>query len=354
MSSADHAAARRAANAALTLPVLALGKGRSCDEHTEIPGLRAGRGDRADSRTRGRLRAGGATATLSVDYRFVAQGRKEDKYDLHEWLVRRGADVVAELVAAKPQPLPGLHPPEAQQMARLQQQQVQAQKTATQMAPMMADVQAIVARCGDDEKCIERETMKLGAGLSGTQRLDDTLKAGQQTAAAMQPGADRYQRWQAKTQKGSYTLDESWHVVHADPICMSLPKARCTHDMTRKGSGEFAPSGSPAQVEFDLQAGTMIVQLPVPMAALAYVETHSTDEPAGTHSTPTPKGPLNGQLPLRVTADGKSVAAPLKIALKGGWRSQSGEQVVPMGAGGWHNAAGDGGKLVVRWRFTAL
>lgn len=295
----------------------------------------------------------GAKATLSVTYRFEAVGRKDDKTDLREWRVKRGADVVAELVAQKPQPLPGMQPPDAGQMAKLQQQQAQAQKMSTQMAPMMADVQAILARCGDDEKCIERETMKLGASMSGTAQLDATLKTGRETAAVMQPGADRYQRWEGRTQKASYTLDESWHVVHADPICMTLPKARCTHDMIRKGGGDIAPTPSIAQVEIDAQAGTMMLQLPVPLATLAYVETQSTDEPPGTHDTTTPKGPQNGQLPLRVTADGKSNPALLKIPLKGGWRTQSGEQTVPMGAGSWHGASGDGGNLVVRWRFVA-
>lgn len=294
----------------------------------------------------------GAKATLTVEYRFEAKGKKQDKYDLHEWNVKRGADVVAELVAQKPQPLSMMKAPEAGQMAKITQQQGQAQKMATQMAPMMADVQAIMARCGDNEKCIERETMKMGAALSGTQQLDDTLKLGKETAAVMQPGANRYQRWQAGNQKASYTLDESWHVVHADPICLTLPKARCTHDMTRKGGGEMAPTPSLAQAEVDVQSSTMLLQLPVPQALLAYVETHSTDEPQGTHDTATPKGAQKGQTALRLTADGKSIPALLTVPLKGGWRSQAGEQAVSLGAGAWHGAPGEPGKLTVRWRLN--
>jgi hypothetical protein len=295
----------------------------------------------------------GAKATLSVEYRFEAAGRTQDKYDLREWRVKRGADVVAELVAQKPQPLPAMQPLQAGQAAKIQQQQAQAQKAAKQMAPMMADVQAIIARCGEDEKCIERETMKLGASMSGSAQLDTTLKTGKETAAVMQPGADRYQRWQGRTQNVSYALDESWHVVHADPICMTLPKARCTHDMTRKGGGDMAPTPSTAQVEIDAQAGTMILQLAVPLGVLAYVETQTTDEPPGTHDTPTPKGSRDGQMPLPVSADGKPNPALLTVALKGGWRSQTGEQTVAMGAGSWHGASGEGGTLRMRWRFAA-
>jgi hypothetical protein len=295
----------------------------------------------------------GAKATLSVEYRFEAAGKTQDKYDLREWRVQRGADVVAEMVAQRPAPLPVMQPLEVGQMAKIQQQQAQAQKAAAQMAPAMADVQAIMARCGDDEKCIERETMKLGSSMSGTARLDADLKMGKETAAVMQPGADRYQSWQGRTQKASYSLDESWHVVHADPICLTLPKARCTHDMTRKGGSEIAPTPSVAQVEVDSRAGTMVLRLPVPLGVLAYVETHTTDEPQGTHDTATPKGPQNGQMPLRVTADGKPSPAPVTVALKGGWRSQAGEQTVAMGAGSWHGATGDGGTLRIRWRFVA-
>jgi hypothetical protein len=295
----------------------------------------------------------GAKATLSVEYRFEASGRKQDKTDLHEWSVKRSADMVAELEARKPQSMSVMRPPEPGQMAKLQQQQAQMQKANTQMAPMMADAQAVVAKCGDDEKCIEREVMKMGAGMAGTKQLDDTLKTGKETAAVMQPGADRYQHFESRTQKGSYAIDESWHVVHADPICMSLPKARCTHDMVRKGGGEVAATRSTAQVEIDAKANTMTLRLPVPHGVLAYVETQTTDEPQGTHDTSTPKGPVNGQMPLRVTSDNKSVPSLVTVALKGGWRSQTGEQVIALGAGSWHGAPGEPGKLIVKWRFSA-
>jgi len=299
----------------------------------------------------------GAKATLTVEYRFESSGSVKGSpdrvYQVREWRVTRSAQVVAELDAKKPQSLSTMQAPEAAQMAKLQQQQAQAQKASKQMAPMMADAQAVVAKCGDDEKCIEREVMKMGAGLSGTKQLDDTLKAGRETAAVMQPGADRYQRWQGRTQKASYALDESWHVVHADPICMSLPKGRCTHDLTRKGGGEIAPTASAAAVEVDVQ-GTAVLQLPVPHGVLACVETHSTDEPEGTHDHPTPKGPQSCQMPLRVTADGKSSGSGvLSVPLKNGWRSLSGEYVVSVGAGSWHGASGEPGKLVVSWRFAA-
>jgi hypothetical protein len=295
----------------------------------------------------------GTQATLTVEYRFEARGRKQDKVDLHEWRVQRGAEVAATLVAAKPQPLPTLQAPDAAATARLQQQGAQMQKAQAQMAPAMADAMAIVARCGEDEKCIERETMKMGAAMAGSARLESDLKLGRETAAATWPGADRYQRWQSRQQTGRYVIDESWHVVHGDPMCMSLPRSRCTHDMTRKGAGDWAPLTGAGAVEVDAQAATLTVLLPPPSGLLDFVETHTTDEPAGTHSMPTPREPREAQMALRASNDPQQAAPLLTIPLKGSWRSQSGELVLPMGAGAWHGASGEGGKLVVRWRFTA-
>lgn len=297
----------------------------------------------------------GAKATLSVTYRFesagVVNGSPDRVYHVREWRVKRSAEVVAELAAQKPQPLSTMHAMEAGQLAKVQQQQAQAQKAAKQMAPMMADAQAVVAKCGEDEKCIEREVMKMGAGMAGTQQLADTKKVGAETAAVLQPGANRYQRWQGRTQKAGYSVDETWHVVHADPICMSLPKGRCTHDMTRKGAGDIAPSQSTAAFEFDTQKGTLTVQLPMPLGVGACTELHTTDEPQGAHDTPVPKGPQPCVMALRLAAENKSTPGPLVV--NGGWRSHSGEYSVALGAGAWHNASGEPGKLVVRWRLTA-
>ncbi|WP_326543956.1 hypothetical protein [Pseudorhodoferax sp.] len=283
------------------------------------------------------LAPAGSKATLTVSYRFEAQGRQQDKYDLHEWKVQRSVELAAELVAHKPAALPAMQALDGTQAGKIQQQQAQA----------------IMARCGDDEKCMEREAMKMGAALAGTPQLAQARQTGRETAAVMQPGAGRYQLWEGRSQNGRYSLDESWHVVHADPICTRLPKARCTHDMARKGSGELPASPGTTMLEVDAQGGTMTLMLPVPLVPLAHVETHRSDEPDGTHEVATPRGPVNGVTVMRLTADGKATQAPMTVALKGGWRSQSGEQVIAMGSGGWHGSPGGAGRLVVRWQFSA-
>ncbi len=301
----------------------------------------------------------GAKATLSVDYIYESAGKKQDKYDLHEWKVSRTASAVSELVAQAPQPLPSMQKLDAQQAADLNAKQAKAQSAAAKMAPMMDSVEKIVAKCGDDEACITRETQKLGFGMPGTPQMGQAMSAKTDIEAASKQGAPRYQVWQATTLKGRYTIEESTHIVHADPICVSLPKQRCTRDEMRKGGGDLplppqatkdprALAGN-SSFEIDLMKNTITLALPGPLWPLPYTETITTDEPAGTHSVPTPKGPQPRTMGFRVGEDGTATTGRFwTLPLKGGWRSQSGERVVMLAGN-----AGEGGKLTVRWRLAA-
>jgi len=200
----------------------------------------------------------GAKAMLSVDYIYESAGKKssEGMYDPHEWNVKRSASLVANLGAQAATEIPTLQPIDAAQTAELEKKTAKAaQSAATQMAPMMADAEKIMARCGDDEACITREVQKMD---------------------------------------------------------------------------------------------TLTVRLPVPMFLLPYTETITTDEPAGTYDTPTPKGPQKKMHHFRVnTKGGVTHDKPFTVPLKGGWRSQSGEQVLAL-----KGEFGDAGKLTVRWRFV--
>jgi hypothetical protein len=69
---------------------------------------------------------------------------------------------------------------------------------------------------------------------------------------------------------------------------------------------------------------------------------------SGTHDTPTPKGPQQKLLRYRVNAAGGIMnEKPFTVPLKGGWRSQQGEQVMNL-----KGEFGDAGTLTVRWRFA--
>lgn len=301
--------------------------------------------------------AAGTKATLSVDYFYESAGRKQDRIDLHEWRVHRSASLVATLAAQPPSPLPTMQALDAAQSAALNAKTGKGQAAAAKLAPMMASVEQIMARCGDDEACITHETSRLGSAMAGTSQLNQTLGAKADIDAMAGQVAPRYQAWQALSQQGRYRIDETAHIVHGDPICMSLPRARCTRDERREGAGDIplppqakkSPQGLPgvAAFEVDRVRQTITLVLPVPLMPLPYTETITTDEPAGTHSTPTPKGPQPRQLAMRTSA-GSASAQPMTVPLQGSWRSQTGERVVQLAG-----QAGESGRLTIRWRLTA-
>ena len=301
----------------------------------------------------------GAKATLSVDYVYESAGKKSSSgmYDPYEWRVKRSANLVAELAAQPVTAMPTVQAIDASQMAALQGKGDKAQAVATQMAPMMDDVQKIMARCGKNEACISREVQKMGMAMQGTPQMDAAMAAKKDITELGRPDAPRYQAWRPTMQKGSYLIDEAVHISVTDPICTSKPRHRCTRDEARKGSGEIplppdakrdkgAAAGFSA-VELDAGKNTLSVVLPVPIFPLPYTETIITDEPAGTHDTPTPKGPQQKMQSFRVSAEGGVTPKPFTVALKGGWRSQAGEQVMNL-----KGELGNAGTLTVRWRFA--
>ena len=301
----------------------------------------------------------GAKATLTVEYVYESAGSKssEGMYDPHQWRVKRVANLVADLAAKPGTAMPTLQAIDAAQTAELKKTVAKAEAITKDMAPMMADVQKIMEKCGDDENCITRETQKMGQAMQGTPQMATAMNA-KKKAEELMPGAPRYQALYATAQKGTYSIDETAHISVTDPICTSHPRHRCTRDEVRKGAGPVtmpteskkkpAPSAGIGAVEVDHLKSTLTVRLPVPMM-LPYTETITTDEPEGTHDTPTPKGPQQKMLRFRVNAaDGVMNDKPFTVTLKGGWRSQAGEQVVVL-----KGDFGDGGKLTVRWRFDA-
>ena len=301
----------------------------------------------------GDFAAAGTKATLTVDYEYVSNGKTQDQNDLHEWRVTRSVRLTADLAAQPAAPTPQLQKPDAAYLAEQQKKAKQAEAASAQMAPMMASAEQIMAKCGEDEACITRETQKLGAAMAGTPELEQAKKTQKTVEDISRPGADRYQTWRATAQQGSYKLAESAHLVLADPIC---PGARCTRDERREGAGAVPapPAAKDARgaagfsgAEVDAEKKTLTLVLPVPLNALPYTETITSDEPAGTHDTPTPKGPQAKQLAFRTGEGGTTGGSQaFTVPLAGGWRSQSGERVVKLAG-----AAGEGGTLTVRWRF---
>jgi hypothetical protein len=291
----------------------------------------------------------GAKALLSVELRFESAGRRQDRIDLFEWRGRRVAIYSVPLVAQAPQPVSPLRGPDAAQQAQLLRAQQAGQRAATAMAPMMASVQQIVARCGDDEACITRETQKLGFSMSGSPQVAEGGKAVDAAVAAGKPGAPRYQLWQGDRATGRYEVDETMHAVHGDPICMSLPRQRCTRDESRRGAGPLGSALSdgqavvagPAEVEFDSVQHRLSVQLPGWLVA-PVKDAVRTDEPAGTHET-------DGLVWLRspdLGGDAVRDAHAFSVPLAGAVTGASGERRLVLAG-----ADGAGGTLVLRWKL---
>ena len=156
----------------------------------------------------------GAKATLSVDYVYESAGKKssEGMYDPYEWRVKRSATLVAELAAQPATAMPTVQAIDAAQMAELQGKSDKAQSVATQMAPMMAGVEEIMAKCGEDEACITREVQKMGAAMQGTPQMAAAMNARKDVQELSKPDASRYQAWRPTAQKGSYLIDETVHI----------------------------------------------------------------------------------------------------------------------------------------------
>jgi hypothetical protein len=296
------------------------------------------------------LAPSGAKGTLTVEYVYDHSGQAIGKERQERWRIKRSVQIEAQVVADKPASVPTMQPLDAQQTGKIDQQRAQVDKLAQQMAPTMAGVQALLAKCGDNEACIERETAKLGFGMAGTQDLAAAQAQGRQISALMQQDAPKVQLWRAVAQRGRYSIDETLQRKVVDPLCHKMPGLLCTHDTVRKGGGELpAAASSIGAVEVDLRTNKLALRLPIPAGALAYTQTTATDEPLPNGNAPAPKTET-AQFVLRTTANGQITSEKaLVVPLSGGaWRSQAGEQVVALKGDG-----AEGGKLIVRWRFVA-
>ena len=289
--------------------------------------------------------AKGAKATLTVEYVYASNGKTQDRNDSHQWSVTRTVKLSADLIAQTPQPLPTMHEMEAGQKADLKNKQEKAQSAQEKMAPVQADIQKIMAKCGEDEACLEREIQKYGMSNADSAKMDTARSADKDIAVATNQGPARYQLWTAASQRGTYSIEESRHDVVADPACGA--SMQCTTDENAKGAGEVplppgakaAASGPPslAMAEIDAGGKTVAIVLPVPLSTLPYTKTiksNSPDRKSGTFQDLLRCPPKD--------------LKPVRVALKGGGRDESGtEEIKIAGAGA------DGGTLTIRWKLTA-
>jgi hypothetical protein len=303
--------------------------------------LCAGSGQAAES-----FAPSGASGTLTVDYAFNSSGSKADRNNSREWKIHRTVAIKAELTAGGPTPMPTLAPMDASMTADMVRRSERTQAVVKDMQPTLDEIHKIIAKCGEDDACLTRETMRFGMAADTGARLEKDRKSVDELTRAPVP---RYQRWSAQQQSGSYTVDELVKMVYADPICQ--PSNQCRRSETRKGAGELTlPPGTDKRaaagfsgIEVDSIEGTFTVLLPIPLAMLSIEEIIATDSP----DRKSEAGKRNVQVDSGL-ANVKPVTQPLTIALKGSARTQSGSQMLDV-----TDAAGNVGKLTVKWKFAA-
>lgn len=214
-------------------------------------------------------------ATLTVT--FTLKGGGTDRPDSHEreviWSIEDRYEVKATMIAEKPGGFGGLHKPEATENASMQQRQAAAEAGAQNMQGMMEMAQKIMEKCGEDEACIQAESIKMSQQIDPN---DPKLKAAKQnieTASAM-PG-DRYQLFSAGPQTGSYKIDEKAHEAYFDAACSLKNQTPCAFDSVITGSGSLTDANgnttmqTGVMAEIDTQAGSFIFLMPMPGIATA-------------------------------------------------------------------------------------
>ncbi len=286
--------------------------------------------------------ARGAKATLTVEYVYSANGKTQDQNDSHRWSVTRSVKLRADLVAQEPQSLSSIHAMEPGQKADAEAKQAKARSAQEKMAPLQADIQKIMAKCGEDQACMEREIQKYGMANSDSATMNSARSARSDVQAASAQGPARYQLWKATSQAGTYSIEETRQDVVADPACGK--SMHCVTDETAKGGGEIpappsAAGGTAAfsMAEVDSSGKTVTIVLPVPISPLPYSKTVKSDSP----------GTRSGTFPERMRFPPMDLK-PVRVPLKAGGINESGTQEIPISGN-----RGDGGTLTIRWSLTA-
>jgi hypothetical protein len=228
-------------------------------------------------------------ATLTLSFKLVGSGDEipTSKERHVRWSVDDSYEIKATLLATKPGGFGAMHPRDADEQAREKKREAATQTAAKDMSGMMAQAEAIMAKCGDNEACITAETMKMSQGVDMNSAQMKSVKANVATATAM-PG-DRYQLFQPDKQTGSFKIDEKTQEAYFDAACSLKNEETCTTRSTIKGSGDQvdgsgkASFGTGAMAEYDAKSGTLMIQMPALGVSRAerVVESKSSSTKAG-------------------------------------------------------------------------
>jgi len=233
-------------------------------------------------------------ATLTVTYTLTGGGT--DRPESHEreviWSVEDRYEIKAVMSAEAPMPYGGLHKADAAETANIQQRQAAAAAGAQNMQGMMEMAQAIMAKCGDDQACIQQETMKMSQQIDPN--APELQEAKKNIATASQSTGNRYQLFSPHQQTGTYKIAEKAHEAYFDAACSLRNQSPCAFDSTVTGAGALTDEAGQtsmqtnASAEIDTKDGNIILSLPIPGIAAAQkaVTSKSREVKTGTFDAP--------------------------------------------------------------------
>jgi hypothetical protein len=290
----------------------------------------------------------GRKATLDIEImiegKFSSQGEAGQST---EWRVLRQLQLSYELVAGKLSP------------ASVTDAQVQAQQTEqgtalaqqgdqamANNANLMAQMQAAVEACGDDEACVEAYAMKLSQDPQLQQMSKDSAQMGQSMESYNQANPPRFQQWNVQSPKplaGAYKIEEWRKDVVYDPICGATANL-CTTTRERKVEAKIGPDDQTA-------GGSPTVEVDMLQDKISVVLTHPLFIP--TIPQVTQDGPGEAQVRFLPYSDSDYLPALkyLAVPLKGSFADQKGNGSVKFSE--LEDYRGPL-KLSVRWHFHLL
>ncbi|SDD58920.1 hypothetical protein [Aquimonas voraii] len=283
----------------------------------------------------------GSAASLTAEYEINGAGtwNSRDGVLAREWRVADRYALTVRMQARAASGFAALHGMAAGQQAAEGQRNAAAMRAAQNMAPMMDDAMKIAERCGEDEACLMRETMKMAEGIDMNSAAVRGARA--DVAVASRAPADRYQVFEPLTVSGRFEIDEFLKEADRDPICAGRPAASCHRQVTLRQSGEITlegkanpPGGS--VVEVDLEGGSLRFALPLPYP-VAVQESVTSDKP----------GSFSGEREAHRFLTDQRLDLDITHACGDGCRSARGSRSYEI----VDQISGQPARLTVNWRF---
>ena len=204
----------------------------------------------------GRVRAGRCAGRADGRVRVQVRGPRGRQNDSREWRVLRSASLTSELAAAKPTELSSVNAPDAAQTAKTAaRRRPGARRSPRTWAPRPRGCRPRRRSAATTRPACRNSRCSWPPPAA---RPKNRPSAWRETGEALKPGALRYQLWKATLQKGSYSVSGDVRIVHADPICMSLPaRALPPQRGASRQRRALVPAGSPDRSRRLRHAGWM-------------------------------------------------------------------------------------------------